>query len=374
MHLGLATLLDFYRTHRRDESLVLCTIIATEGSTYRKAGAMMLIAKDGSHRGLISGGCLESDLAQHASQVFKTRDSRIVSYDLSAGDDLIWGLGIGCEGVIHLLLQRLEKSDGFGFLSALDNLLQARHSGWFSLVTASTNSEIPLASFALISDKASTGQPQLLQLNRTQESIDKHARFCQQKIQSAQGEIELFTLAIQPPPALLICGAGIDALPVARIASEMGWHCCIVDHRSGFADPKRFPSTCIVRLIEPTALATELDLAEIDAVIIMSHNLEHDRTYLSQLLKSDAVCLKSPYIGLLGPRTRHERLLREMNVEPAKMPNIHGPAGLDIGAELPASIALSIIAEIHATLNQRHGGELSPATVEALPHITGITC
>jgi len=374
MHLGLETLLDFYRAHQQDESLVLCTIIATEGSTYRKAGAMMLIAKDGSHRGLISGGCLESDLAQHAGQVFESREARIVSYDLSAGDDLIWGLGIGCEGVIHLLLQRLEKQDGFGFLSALDNLLQTRRSGWFNLVTASTNSEIPLASFALISDQDSTGQPQLLQLDHRQESIDTRARFCQQKIHSALGEIELLTLAIQPPPALLICGAGIDVLPIARIASEIGWHCCIVDHRAGFADPKRFPLRCVVQHLQPTALATELDLSKIDAVVVMSHNLEHDRAYLSQLFNSDAVCLKAPYIGLLGPRTRRDRLLREMNLEAGKTPHIHGPAGLDIGAELPESIALSIIAEIHAALNQRHGGELSPACLNKLQQLAGSTC
>ena len=133
MHLGLNSLLEFYRAHRKDEALVLGTVIATEGSTYRKPGAMMLIARDSSYRGLISGGCLEADLAGHASEVFADGKTRNVCYDMSEGDDFAWGLGLGCDGIIQLMLQRLESRNGFGFLELLDSALEARASGLLSL-------------------------------------------------------------------------------------------------------------------------------------------------------------------------------------------------------------------------------------------------
>jgi xanthine dehydrogenase accessory factor len=354
MHLGLENLLDFYRQHRDDDALVLGTIIGTEGSTYRKTGAMMLIAEDGSHRGLISGGCLEADLAQHASSVFKQNEARIVSYDLSAGEDLIWGLGIGCEGVIHLLLQRLDRAQGFGFLQVLDRSWQQRRPGLLTLVIESANTNYPLGSFSLDAGEASAGK--LPDSGKKLQPSDSSRRFWIDEIATEQGKLLCLKLPLRPPPTLLICGAGVDALPVAQLAIQIGWDCSIVDHRSGFADPARFPAVCAVQQLKPETLGQAINLNQTDAVIIMSHNLIHDRAYLAQVLSADI-----SYIGLLGPRTRRDRLLDEIGVEPANAPHIHGPAGLDIGSELPESIALSIIAEIHACLNERHGGELTPA-------------
>lgn len=353
MHLGLETLLDFYRTHREDDALVLGTIISTKGSTYRKAGAMMLIAADGSHRGLISGGCLEADLAQHAKSVFAENKARVVSYDLSAGDDLIWGLGIGCEGVIRLLLQRLDRAKDFGFLAALEQAWQQRQQGLLSLVTGSSDASLPIGSFSLHAGEISAGN--LLIPDPQPLTSDFTRRFWEKQLQTGQGSAEILVLPLNPPPALLICGAGIDVLPVARLATEIGWDCTIVDHRSGFANPSRFPAACKVQQLQPNELASSIDLTRIDAVIIMSHNLAHDREYLAQTIQS-----KLAYIGLLGPRTRRDRLVSEIGLDPASTSHVHGPAGLDIGAELPESIALSIIAEIHACLNHRHGGELTP--------------
>lgn len=353
MHLGLESLLDFYRARREDEALVLGTIISTEGSTYRKAGAMMLIAADGSHRGLISGGCLEADLAQHASSVFRQNEPRIVSYDLSAGEDLIWGLGIGCEGVIHLLLQRLDREQGFGFLNALEQAWQLRRQGLLSLVTASTDNRVPIGSFSLRAAEVNAGNAKLS--SRQSSTGDLTRRFWRDQLKTERGSVDLLVLPINPPPALLICGAGVDVLPVAQLATQLGWDCTIVDHRSGFAKPDRFPPSCKVQQLQPKTLGHEIDLNHINAVIIMSHNLAHDREYLAQVISSEL-----DYIGLLGPRARRDRLVNEISQNPDNPPHIHGPAGLDIGAEMPESIALSIIAEIHARLNRRHGGALTP--------------
>jgi len=358
MHLGLSTLLEFYRAHRTDDALILGTVIATEGSTYRKPGAMMLIAADGSHRGLISGGCLESDLAQHAKQVFEDGETRKVTYDLSADADLVWGLGIGCDGVIQLMLQRLERDEGFGFLETLESAWQTRQDGILGLAVESDDPDHPFGSFAFdCGDEFSAGDAALTEgIHPPAELHDMSRRFWRESITTAQGKVDMLLVPVIPPPALLVCGAGIDAVPVTRLAIEMGWDCTVVDHRSGFANAERFPAACDVRLSQPGELTSNVDLQHIDAVIMMSHNLDHDRQYLAQV-----VAAQVGYIGLLGPRARRDRLLEEINITNGEAGcHVHGPAGLDIGAEMPESIALSIIAEIHACLNRRHGSELTP--------------
>jgi xanthine dehydrogenase accessory factor len=358
MHLGLASLLDYYQSHRADDALVLGTVINTEGSTYRKPGAMMLIAADGSHHGLISGGCLESDLAQHAKSVFTDGITRNITYDLSAGDELVWGLGIGCEGVIELMLQRLQSDQGFGFFDTLNRAWQARKDGMLGLVISSTDENCPAGTFALdCGDQFSTGDKVLVNCVQIPTNLhDRSRRYWKETVTTGTGVAEILRLPVMPPPSLLICGAGIDAVPVARLAIEMGWDCIVVDHRRGFANQTRFPQASDVRLLQPENLKESVDLTHIDAVIIMSHNLVHDRQYLSQ------VVTESPaYIGMLGPRARRDRLLAEVGRSNGTNGlHIHGPTGLDIGAEMPNSIALSIIAEIHACLNQRHGNELTP--------------
>jgi len=358
MHLGLSALLEFYRAHQADDALVLGTVIATEGSTYRKPGAMMLIASDSSYRGLISGGCLEADLAAHAREVFADGQTRNVCYDMSQGDDFAWGLGLGCDGIIHLMLQRLDGNTGFGFLETLDQAWQAKTHGLLSLVTSSSDPAHPAGSFALqCGGEFSCGDPVLVKSIHSPEGSlfssghDMSRRYWQDTIDTSEGKVDVLLIPIMPPPAILVCGAGHDAVPVARLAVEMGWNCTIVDHRPGFARADRFPASCDVQVMQPAELSTRTALDRLDAAVLMTHHLGHDRKYLSQVIAANV-----PYIGLLGPRARRDRLLEETGAADV---HVHGPAGLDIGAEMPESIALAIIAEIHAFLNRRDGSMLT---------------
>jgi len=358
MHLGLTALLEFYHTHRTDNALVLGTVVATEGSTYRKPGAMMLIAEDSSYRGLISGGCLEADLAAHARDVFADGKTRNVSYDMSQGDDFAWGLGLGCDGIIHLMLQRLDSSTEFGFLETLDQAWKTRQSGLLSLVISSSDPDYTASEFALDCGTGLTaGTPLLLECIQSHEGSsfssghDMSRRFWQDILKTESGEVELLVIPIMPPPAILICGAGHDAVPVAGLAAEMGWNCTIVDHRPGFARADRFPDSCDVKVLQPSELGQHISLDQLDAAVLMTHHLGHDRAYLSQVVEAAL-----PYIGLLGPRARRDRLLSEIGAGDV---HVFGPAGLDIGAELPESIALAIVAEIHAFLNGRDGSMLT---------------
>jgi xanthine/CO dehydrogenase XdhC/CoxF family maturation factor len=360
MHLGLSAILEFFLHHRRDDALVLGTVIATEGSTYRKPGAMLLIARDSSYQGLISGGCLEADLATQASGVFADGQPRNVCYDMSQGDDFAFGLGLGCDGIIHLLLQRLDSSRGFGFLDTLEKAWKAKTSGLLSLVTASTDSSFSAGDFALdCGDGLIEGRPELMnslhaaEVARFSEGHDMSRRYWQDSLTTTKGEVDLLLIPIMPPPTLLICGAGHDAVPVARLAVEMGWDCTVVDHRPAFARSDRFPAACAVKVLQPGDLSRQVDLDEVNAAILMTHHLGHDRSYLAQV-----VAASPAYIGLLGPRARRDRLLSEIGADDA---SVHGPAGLDIGAEMPESIALAIVSEIHACLNRRDGSMLTPA-------------
>jgi xanthine/CO dehydrogenase XdhC/CoxF family maturation factor len=277
---------------------------------------------------------------------------------MSEGDDFAFGLGLGCDGIIHLMLQRLDSTSEFGFLETLDQAWQDRIHGLLSLVTSSTNPRFSAGDYALSCGTGlSTGKGDLMQSMLAREGVsfsgghDMSRRYWQDVMDTTHGQVELLRIPVMPPPVILICGAGHDAVPVARLAVEMGWNCIIADHRPGFARADRFPSTCDVRVMQPAELGQYVSLADIDAAVLMTHHLGHDRTYLSQVVEAAI-----PYLGLLGPRARRDRLLGEIGAENV---HVHGPAGLDIGAEMPESIALAIIAEIHAFLNRRDGSMLT---------------
>jgi xanthine/CO dehydrogenase XdhC/CoxF family maturation factor len=350
MHLGIPALLEYFRGHRDEEWLVLATIIATEGSTYRKPGAMMLLGQDGTFEGLISGGCLEADLVQHATDVFASGLPKRVTYDMHADDDLVWSLGLGCDGVIHLLLQRLDKARQFGFLEGLDEAHRSRRAVVLALVIQSDGTVPVGASGMFASPDISAGDPVLVGV--LQGLVDEWPTWRSRIVRfGADMAGECIVIHVPATPRVLICGAGPDAVPLASALTQLGWDIVIVDHRPAFARPERFMPGCAVLQTRPEKLGEALDLATLDAAVVMSHHLEHDGSYL-QCLAPHAIA----YLGVLGPRARRLRLADMADVGDRV---IHGPVGLDIGAELPASIALAIAAEIHAVLNKRGGRPLT---------------
>jgi xanthine/CO dehydrogenase XdhC/CoxF family maturation factor len=344
MNLGLRELAAFLATHKNDQSLVLATVTTTEGSSYRKPGAMMLISENNEFAGLISGGCLEGDLVEHAAAVFDDGKPRTVSYDLSTDEQAIWGLGLGCGGTVHLLLQRLDQEHGFGFLPSLFAALD-RRSRCVLALACQASPGIPAGSYALVSEAGEmTGDPLLFSsLEGRLEDWGSPHRFQYTGSARAGTDEAILLIRIEPSPRVLVCGAGPDAVPVAHQVDALGWECVVVDHRTAYAKPERFPASAQVVELQPALMHKKIDLEAIDAAIVMSHNLEHDATYLEQLSG-----LNLAYLGLLGPRARREQLQRQLAIENQR---IHGPAGFDIGAELPEAIALAVMAEIHAVLN-----------------------
>ncbi len=348
MHLGLRELKSFFDAHRADDHLVLATVVATEGSTYRKPGAMMLVRQNAEFAGLISGGCLEGDLVEHAAAVFADGQARGVTYDLSSDDQAIWSLGLGCGGVVHLLLQRLDRATGFGFLPGLFDSIGRRHVNVLALLRESAG-DLPSGAWAMVDDTGEfTGETRLREcLAGLPGAWGGGKRFRYAGPEADPSGEAVLLVRIEPSPRILVCGAGPDAVPVAAQVEALGWECIVVDHRPAYARAERFPGSTRVIHLSPSDLEREVDLDAVDAAIVMTHNLDHDTTYLRQL---DPKGLD--YLGLLGPVARREELQDKLGIPEGR---IHGPAGLDIGAELPESIALSVMAEIHLVLNR--GGD-----------------
>jgi xanthine/CO dehydrogenase XdhC/CoxF family maturation factor len=219
-----------------------------------------------------------------------------------------------------------------------------------ALVTQS-DGEVPLGAWSLLdSADISDGAPELTPfLRELAENWPawrfQHVRLGQHK------QAEAIVIHVPAPTRVLLCGGGPDAVPMARALVDLDWKVVVTDHRPAFAKAERFPADCRILQCRPERLAERLDLAALDAVVIMSHHLENDGVYLGQLAQYEI-----PYLGILGPRARRERL---MDLANCRGREIYGPIGLDIGAELPSAIALAAAAEIHAVLNGRTGSTLT---------------
>lgn len=294
--------------------LALATVVATRGSVYRKPGARMLLSRDRWLAGSISGGCVESDLLRTAWERTESGPERI-TYDASSPEDAILGLGLGCSGVAEVLLERLSP-DG-GPLVTIEEVLRSR---------------LPAELFTCI-----TPGPLLGCRWKGREELPEGVDYLYERI--------------LPPPSVVIFGAGHDAIPLAHLAKNLGWHVTVADVRSAYATRERFPQADRLAVTPPAKFLHE-NLIEADAsVVIMTHSYLQDL----ELLKAIGPIHRG-YLGLLGPRVRTERLLADAKIE---LPHIHAPIGLDLGAEGPDEIALSIVAEILSASKGKTGASFS---------------
>jgi xanthine dehydrogenase accessory factor len=370
MSTSLQRLLPLFETElRQARSMVLATVLQTAGPTYTKAGAQMLIASNGEYAGLLSGGCLEGDLSERANRVFETGISEIVRYDPGGPLDSLFGLGSGCEGAMDILLQRLEPATQWQPLQRLAAARRSRRPERLLMVVRPTlpaidaSSATPPASWPagcgiFLQDGEAFGRPPpdcLDALRRVGGALTPNSG--SRVLPRALPGTDLLLLEQSAPPRLLLLGAGADALPVANLIGFLGWSLTVVDHRLHYARATRFPDADAVLAGGPAVLPDLLrcsltQTSGFSGAIVMSHHLVSDLGYLRALAMSSI-----PYIGLLGPVARRHRLLADLdpNIAATLEPRLRSPVGLDIGADSPESIALSIVAEIHATLT----GDLS---------------
>jgi xanthine/CO dehydrogenase XdhC/CoxF family maturation factor len=345
----------FERERSLHRPMVLATVVRTDGSTYTKPGAHLLLAGDGEYAGLLSGGCFETDLAEHGRAVFATGGAKLVRYDLRESNDPVFGLGSGCEGAMEILLQRLDAPGDWQPMTRLAAAWHAQRGTALLLIVNSADPAWPPGAVIFGDDGASFGADAtagapLTSLRALAKRLS-HERRTQWLPQAVPG-IDVLALVQPRPVQLLLLGAGPDAQPVAELAAFLGWRATVIDHRSHYARAERFPDAAMVLDGGPPALTRLLTTAVSpawDAAIIMSHHMITDLGYLQAIARSDV-----PYIGLLGPKARSQRLLADLGADVSRLaPRLRAPVGLDLGAATPEAIALSIVAEIHAAIAGR---------------------
>ncbi len=322
----ISPLWDVYlKNQKLQQPLVLATLVSTSGSSYKKAGAMMLIESDRATHGLISGGCLESDVAEHAMTVFDTGKPLTLDYDLS--DESIFGLGAGCDGSIKLVLQIIGGDYlPFSALNPLPELAEATE----LFILSEQHKDFSIGSYFV---------------STTENVIESVAGFYTTIHQQAKANAEV--LNYMPPPKVAICGAGIDVAPLIEILHLLQWHVSVIDHRSGrLQQLKKHPKTQLIEA-QITTLSSCLETDQFDAVAIMTHNLDRDAAYLKHFAESDLT-----WLGLLGPIKRRDKVLKKagLRLEPIEK-RLHAPIGLDIGGNMPENIAVSIAAQLQAHFN-----------------------
>jgi len=349
------SIVEEYDKIKDTQPLALATVVKVRGSSYRSPGARMLIRKDGRWTGSISGGCLEGDALRKARQVMNSGEVRLVTYDTMDDENNDLGVGLGCNGIIDVLIEpiteknnpveRLRSFGQFEDMTVVATVFQSKNdlgaSLWLdkALKPVSNISDTELEK-TIFSDALNVYKNRKPTINTYRNN-----------------EEEVFFEIVEPSIDLIIFGGGFDAKPVTSIASTLGWEVRVTDECIAHVAPVNFPEAN-VSYCKRENFTKEIELKPYSAAVLMSHTYDYDLAALKMLLTTDI-----KYIGILGPKKRTEKMLNQLGEEGIILTTedthrIHSPVGLDIGAETPEEIALSIITEIQAKFTNRSGGFL----------------
>lgn len=339
----------------------LATVVQVKGSSYRSPGARMLMLDNGRWVGSISGGCLEGDALRKSRKVIMSNEPQTVTYDTTDDDDNKLGIGLGCNGIIDILIEPIDPKAEHNPIKQIESFLEYKNYGVVATVFESTDNEtIKVGDKAILMPDGniySTNTTGLTQLLNEDLASILNSRKSETKSYSS-GKVKVFFEVIQPGINLLIFGGGFDAKPVTELANVLGWNVTVSDECVAHLIPINFPKADQMVSCQRDFVAKEFDISPFTAIVLMSHNLNYDKEVIMQIIESEAA-----YIGILGPKNRAEKLIAHMENNGIEMTEetkhkLHYPIGLDIGAETPDEIAVSIISEIQAKFSNRTGGFL----------------
>jgi xanthine/CO dehydrogenase XdhC/CoxF family maturation factor len=344
---------------------VVATVLRVEGSSYRRPGARMLVNVHGRVAGSVSGGCLEKSVISQARIALMDGQSRLISFDTTDQDDLAFGSSLGCNGKIWIGLEVLPAGDVWPLEKIVQGVLEKRQP-----VVLLTRIFQQGEKVYFETESVSSGSPLLAgsPLGKRDEEIEnvflaRKTRF----VGDAMDDAALIEY-LAPPVSLILLGGGPDVPPLVKLAREVGHEVTVIDRRPDFAVADQFPGAHRVLAAQPHQIAANVKPDDLTVAVVMNHHYETDRDVLRALLP-----LGLPYVAMLGPRRRTDRILKELEeqglvISDEMLASLHAPAGLDLGAETPEQIALAILAEIQATLTGRDGNmlknRLAPIHVE----------
>jgi xanthine/CO dehydrogenase XdhC/CoxF family maturation factor len=317
----------------------LATVVRIEGSAYRRPGAKLVVEEDGSTLGSISGGCLEGDVREVARAVLADGVPRRRRYDTGADENAAWGLGLGCAGSVELFVQPATTPQS---VQAVERVLELFEEGRpFAFCTRVGESTAAGGSVVVSPDGALSGSTGDAGLDAGIARLSGEWIAGRASSLRSVGDAELFVEILIPPPRLLLFGADDDARPISAYASAAGFRITLVDHRPAFLASERFPEAERRVVLRPAEGVASLGIGPRTYAVVKTHLIAHDREWARQLLAAGA-----GHVGLLGPRARVREIVRQIGAEGDG--RVFGPVGLDLGAEGPEQVALSIVAELLA--------------------------
>ncbi len=332
---------EWKRAVEQQKKFALATVVSVNGSAYRRSGAKMLIREDGKWFGAISGGCLEGDALRKARMVIYSQEPKLISYDtINEESAKSLGVGLGCEGIIEVLIEPDSGCLQNYFKQLQECLASDSELVIYMKLPADSQSierQYPLTTTDSWAQKA---------------TINKHSFFVE------NANEHWFVEFIPKAHKLYIFGAGYDAMPVAELAASIGWKVIVNDDCAAHLIPKRFACAEDMVCGTPDLIIRDYPFDQQSAALLISHNFEFDLKALHSLLPTEV-----PYIGILGPVKRANKLFDaladlEFEVTEVHKERIFAPVGLHIGAETPAEIAVSIISEIMSFFNNTTGKNL----------------
>jgi xanthine dehydrogenase accessory factor len=348
----------FDRAQQEGQRSALATVVQVEGSSYRRPGARMLVTADGCLTGAISGGCLEGDALRKALLAIHQQRNKLVTYDTTHEDDILFGVQLGCNGIVHILFEPIVDEDPDNPIRLLKELASGRQDSVLATIFSPDKSaEQPGTIFlyrnGLLRTSRVDPHKQIMWADAGTALNTRSSRYGRYLVNGR--EINAFYQFIPPPPALVIAGAGNDVQPLVELTSMLGWQTTVVDGRGRYATASRFPKADRVIVATSDTVLDRINSDPQTLFVLMTHNYNYDLALLKKLIGKEY-----PYIGLLGPRMKFLRMLTELQemgvvTTEQELKNIHGPVGLDIGAETAEEIAVSIVAEIQATLAGKPG-------------------
>jgi xanthine/CO dehydrogenase XdhC/CoxF family maturation factor len=340
----------------KNRKMALATVVRVDGSSYRRPGARMLVTDDSKITGAISGGCLEGDALEKALFAMATGENKLITYDSLGEDDIQFGLHLGCNGVVHILFEPIKKEDPQNPVELLRLISNTAEEA--VLVTLFSQKKIQPGTKLLWLNNKMHGSLQ----DSLQHILTEPARVASEEKQSAFMDLSLeqtnctaFIEYIERPVSVVIAGAGNDIQPIVEIAGMLGWLVTVVDGRFHYALPERFPGAAKVLYSRAADILPQIKTDSRTVFLLMSHNYNYDMGFLKQIVQQEF-----GYIGPLGPAQKRDRMLSDLQnlgiqLNEEQLSKIHGPTGLDIGAENATEIAVSIVAEIKAFLSGRPG-------------------
>jgi len=337
----------------------LATVIRVTGSSYRGPGARMYITDDGKWYGSISGGCLEGDALRKSRAVMQSNQATMITYDTMDDDNPELGVGLGCNGIIHVLLEPICTHD-----NPLDLLIKLHKQDNISALATIYESEIddtPVAQRLSLLDRdiglriEASAIEQLITQELNQLLV--HKKSYTKTFEIDNKTCSVFLEVIEPPIHLMIFGGGYDAQPLTTIAKTLGWEVTVIDECPAHLIPVNFPQAQLTSC-HRTSVGEHAPPKPYSAAVLLSHNYYYDLEVMQQLMTTDI-----RYIGLLGPQKKGDKIKKDLiskGVVWDKQENhrVHYPIGIDIGADTPEEIALAIVAEIKAKFSGRSAGFL----------------